>query len=410
MIKEQKISSLIESCGRALKEQGYSDFNIEKHHWIWKKISEYMKEHSIISYSADVGNKYLETLSPDYHISYLRSFRRSIFLLTDYQSCGKIRARITQCVTHELSGEVGKVAKNLITSLKEKRYKATTLEGYKRVLSYFIRHLSSSSIYEPSQISEKEILSFISSTQNCKPEKLIVIRAFCRYLYDQKIIEYDITYVIGKDSRPIQEKLPSVYEAKEVMQIEETIDRLSAVGKRDYAMLLLTTRLGLRASDVAGLQFENLDWEGNVIRLTQFKTKREIELPLLTEVGEAIIDYLKYSRPTFPSQQVFLTASKPYHPVNRWIINGAISRAIKSSKVCIHNRKFGPHAMRHTLASQLLYNGIPLPVISETLGHTDIQTTMGYLRIDFKGLMGCTLDVPTICEEFYQQKGGVFYE
>ena len=80
MIKDQKISSLIENCGRALIEKGYSDVNIEKHYWIWKKISRYMEEHSIVTYSADVGNQYLETLPPDFHISYLRSFRRSVFI------------------------------------------------------------------------------------------------------------------------------------------------------------------------------------------------------------------------------------------------------------------------------------------------------------------------------------------
>lgn len=76
----------------------------------------------------------------------------------------------------------------------------------------------------------------------------------------------------------------------------------------------------------------------------------------------------------------------------------------------IRNRKFGPHAMRHTLASQLLRNGTSLPVISETLGHEKTKTTMNYLRIDFKNLVKCALDVPPINQKFYDQKGGIFYE
>jgi site-specific recombinase XerD len=409
MVKEQKISFLIESCSNALKEEGYSESNIVKHRKCWKKLSEYMEEHSIINYSADVGERFLDTVLKN-HISYKRSFRRSIYLLTDYPSFGMIRARIVQYANHELPGEIGEVAKRFMASLITKRYKQSTLKEYQRILSYFIKNLTFKSVNYPSDIRESEVLSFISSTQNCKKNFLIVMRSFCRYLYEQKIVEHNIGYVIGKDNYPVREKLSSVYEAKEIKQIEDAVDRSTAVGKRDYAMLLLTTRLGLRVSDVAGLQFESLDWENNVIRLSQYKTKQDLELPLLTDVGEAIIDYLKSGRPILPSPNVFLSACAPYRSANSMIVEGAIRRIITSSKVCIRNRKSGPHAMRHSLASQLLYNGTPLPVISETLGHADTQTTMEYLRIDFKNLMSCTLEVPAVSEEFYLQKGRMFYE
>ncbi|WP_417940467.1 tyrosine-type recombinase/integrase [Flagellimonas oceani] len=91
------------------------------------------------------------------------------------------------------------------------------------------------------------------------------------------------------------------------------------------------------------------------------------------------------------------------------VINGAVSRTISASGVDLKGRKFGPHAMRHTLASRLLNNGTSLPVISETLGHSDTQATMNYLRIDMDNLMRCALDVPLVSTNFYEQKGGVFY-
>ena len=135
-----------------------------------------------------------------------------------------------------------------------------------------------------------------------------------------------------------------------------------------------------------------------------------MELPLLANIGDAIINYLQHARPVSPVPNVFLSACAPYRPINRLIINGAISRIIKASKVDIGNRKFGPHAMRHTLASRLLGNGIPLPVISESLGHTNTQTTMKYLRIDINNLQRCALGVPLVGQGFYEQKGGMFYE
>jgi site-specific recombinase XerD len=135
-------------------------------------------------------------------------------------------------------------------------------------------------------------------------------------------------------------------------------------------------------------------------------------LPLLNDVGEAIINYLKYGRPVSAScsSKIFLSARSPYMELTGFCINGIISRMIKTSGVKYNNRKAGPHAMRHSLASRLLGNGVSLPVISEVLGHEKTQTTMDYLRIDLVSLMNCTLDVPDIKQEFYSQKGGVFYE
>jgi integrase len=233
---------------------------------------------------------------------------------------------------------------------------------------------------------------------------------FCRFLYEQKYIDRNVEYVIGRNNFPKREKLPSVYDANEIKRIEETVDQSSAVGKRNYAMLLLATRLGLRCSDIAGLTLENLDWDRDLICLIHFKTKKVIELPLLSDVGKSIINYMKYGRPVSGLRQVFLSAHAPYRPVNRLIINAEVSKTIKASGVDIKGRKFGPHAMRHTLASQLLNNGTSLPVISETLGHSDTQTTMNYLRIDINNLMRCSLEIPLVSTVFYEQKGGVFYE
>ena len=188
-----------------------------------------------------------------------------------------------------------------------------------------------------------------------------------------------------------------------------SVEQSGPVGKRDYAILLLATRLGLRASDICRLEFDHLDWDHNVIAFIQYKTKKSIELPLLTDVGEAIVNYLRYGRPISGHSEIFLSARPPYRPMFRWGINGVISRIMRESGVDISKRKFGPHAMRHSLASRLLANGVSLPVISESLGHESSLSTMEYLRVDLSSLMKCALDVPLVNPAFYEQKGGSFY-
>lgn len=409
MDTEREIKSLIRDCVVFLRQEGYSKPRIKDYIRFWRDgIQGYMKNNSLGNYCSDIGEGFLNgmpTMSP----SHMRAVRRSVHVLDDFLLHGKVRKRIVKHVHHELPGKIGEVALEFLRSQENLRRSRLTIENHRRKLSYFIAHLSLRSVGHISDIGEDDVLSFISSAQNCKDGYLSTIRLFCRFLYEQKYIDTNVEYVIGRNNYSIREKLPSVYNADEIRRIENTVEQSSAVGKRNYAMLLLTTRLGLRSSDIAGLAFENLDWQGNLICLVQQKTKKIVELPLLPDVGEAIINYLKYGRPLSELQQVFLTATAPYGSVNRLVINGAISRIIRTSGVNINGRKFGPHAMRHTLASQLLRNGTSLPVISETLGHSDTQVTMNYLRIDIKSLMQCALDVPLVTMNFYQQKGGVFY-
>lgn len=411
MNKEQKINFLIKACIAYLRNNGYTKRRITDYQSLWNNgIIQYMNYNSISNYNSDIGENFINTSLPDVCASQKRAYRRSVNVLTDYLTFGNIRSRIVPYSHYELSGEIGEIANAHINLLVAKRRSETTLNEHRRILSYFIKHLSLKSISQISEVNEENVLSFLASAQNSKPNYLNTMRLFCRYLYEHKYLPRNIEYVLGRNHFPIREKLPSTYDPEEILQIEKSVDQASPVGKRDYAILLLASRLGLRASDIAGLQFVNLNWDKNIICLTQYKTRQEMDLPLLTEVGEAIINYLKYGRPVSNSKQIFLSASAPYRPINRMIINGAISRIMKSSGINIRNRKTGPHSMRHSLASRLLSNGVGLPIISESLGHTDSKTTMNYLRIDINNLIRCALDVPIVSTEFYHQKGGVFYE
>ena len=174
-------------------------------------------------------------------------------------------------------------------------------------------------------------------------------------------------------------------------------------------MMLLATRLGLRASDIAHLAFHNISWGNSTIRLSQFKTGKMIELPLLTEIGDAIIDYLKYGRKKSESPEIFLYTRAPFTTMTNAAVSSALGSLVDSSKVVTTGRKHGAHAMRHSLVSRFLENKVSIPVISEALGHQSTNTTMSYLRIDTDSLRQCALDVPPASKLFYEQKGGAYY-
>ena len=277
----------------ALRKVGYSEATIRKYKKTCRLFVVYMDINDIQDCNVEAVNLFLKTI-PQEKTQLIHGTNYQLLSFVSYLTNGIIQKPSVRYIIRKLSGEIGDTMTRFLHILEEQRLSPKTIDAYERVFSYFLRHLSLRNVFHVSDIGENDVLTFISSSQNSKQRVLTTMRVFCRYLYEQKLINKNIDYVIGGNRYIVKEKLPSIYTREEVLQIESSVNQSTSVGKRDYAMLLLATRLGLRSSDIAGLQFSNLDWDRNIIRLIQYKTKREIELPLLKDVGEAIINYVKF--------------------------------------------------------------------------------------------------------------------
>ncbi|MEO9004812.1 MAG: site-specific integrase, partial [Ginsengibacter sp.] len=311
-------------------------------------------------------------------------------------------------------GSIGKLMQQYLAYRIALRLKKHTIEEGEQHLYRFLRYLNATKVSSIKAVNQVHILQFI---KDINPNfsalmhlTLQSIRGFFRYAYDQNLLDTDLALIVPKDNFKKQPKLPSTYSINEIERLIASIDRGNANGKRNYAIVLLAARLGLRASDIAYLKFDNLLWEKSMIVLNQFKTGKKIELPILPEVGSAIIDYLKYGRPKSDEPFVFLLSRSPYSPVSNCSITGIVHSYFVKSAINITYRKHGPHALRHSLAGILLEKETILPVISEVLGHESTASTTYYLRIDLKSMRQCALEVPSVSISFYQQKGGYFYE
>jgi len=237
---------------------------------------------------------------------------------------------------------------------------------------------------------------------------LCSLRGLLRHLQQERILDVDLSYLVPKDNYRKEAKLPTTYTEKEIERMLSAVDRGNPKGKRDYAMLLLACRLGLRASDICGLSFSNLLWQENLIVLIQGKTKKRIELPLLADVGNAIIDYLKYGRPVSQLQYIFLHAGHEERKLAEPTLHSIVNLYLRQAGVTnVEKKKHGPHALRHSLAGFLLQKKTPLPVISELLGHDSTESTKTYLRIDMEQLRQCALEVPPVDESYYLRTGVV---
>jgi site-specific recombinase XerD len=412
MKQKETVKELMANCIKYFESHSYSQLRIDRYKSMWRNgIISFLDEKSIQYYDASVGEEFIGSRMTGSIITpSQRDFIRSINVLNEFQEKGKISKRLCHPIERKLTGQIGELMNKFLLHLKILRRNEKSITDHRLYLYRFLIFLESKQVRDTEDIKEEHIIIFLSTLTNNKICVVSTIHFFLKYLFEERILHSNLSFVLQHYKWTNREKLPSVYTSKEVLQIESSIRRENATGKRNYAMMLLATRLGLRASDIAHLTFDNIKWESSTIILSQFKTGREVELPLLADVGEAIIDYLKYGRKRSESQRVFLYTRAPFTEMRNSAVACLIGNLVFISGIDTTGRKHGPHAMRHSLVSRFLENRESFPVISEALGHQSTDTTMSYIRIDVESLRQCALEVPTVPITFYEQKGGVYYE
>ena len=214
-------------------------------------------------------------------------------------------------------------------------------------------------------------------------------------------ISMDISSFVPELSR--HQPIPTVYSIEEINAILESIDRTKRLGKRNYAIIMIAARTGLRSCDIADLKFDNIDRKNKTLSLVQKKTGEYIEMPLLDEVIEAINDYVSNERPVSDLPNIFLCLKNPKVDVLLpHTIYAIVSRTINKSRVDPAGRKRGAHALRSSLASHLLEEGNSYSVIQKVLGHSSPEAAKHYVKVELTRLRECALSVPgfpTIIEE-----------
>jgi len=186
--------------------------------------------------------------------------------------------------------------------------------------------------------------------------------------------------------------IPRAIPAEQVRQLLASIDRRTAMGCRDYAILLLLARLGLRSGEVASLELDNIDWNAGQLSV-RGKSGQRSELPLPAEVGAAIAVYLRRGRPQSTSRRVFLRAKAPIRGFQGASGVGSIVRH-RLQRAGLNAPTHGAHQFRHGLATQMLRQGASLDEIGEVLGHHNPQTTTIYTKVDLDALRALAMPWP----------------
>jgi len=369
---------------------------------VCRQLLNYANSEGISSFSIDFG---LEFLEKHYSMSkkvseanWCSVYSRCINDLSDYQRIGKIAfCNSNKQRIYVFPDGFKNSADSYLDYRKKIEIADKSIQVSKLYLERFFTFLLDENILEPNQISLKAVYKFLEALSAFEKSTINhtmrTVRYYLKYCFENGFSNTELFSKLPNVHYNRQSRLPSAFSSDEVNTLLDSVDQGNPCGKRDYAIILLISRLGLRSSDVANLKFSNIDWENDVIRLIQKKTGNPIELPLLPDVGEAIINYLKNARPKTDSEHIFVRQKPPFTEFKPSCVGALVRRHLQRSGIKLEGRKKGSHTLRHSLASRLLEHKIPLPIISDILGHTNTETTMTYLRIDIQELKKCALEV-----------------
>ena len=402
---------LVSLCDEELRHREYAGNYYDRLSSHWNQLRSWLSQHNITEFSEEVGNRYLEDIYGTHLLQAKSSVKiregfRAIRMLISYQKCGEFEFRCPR-VEYTFNGDIGKLAFAYLDYCRHELCNAEkTLENKRLYLHDFSKYMDDAGMTFTDLSTEvvEEFFKYkdysLASRHNCAN----MIRHFLQHVFDEGYSEKDCSVYILKDNYKKDSKLPTTYEEQEIRNMIDSVERASAIGKRDYLVLLLATEYGWRSKDITQFCFSQIDWDNNIIRFNQHKTDVPVEFPLLSSVGNAIIDYLKYGRPKTDAQEIIVShlGSNRGKVLSSPTIHSIVTKYLRRAGIKNWSKKkHGPHAMRHSLATNLLKKNVALPIISTVMGHQRTETTSVYISVDYDKLKACALPMPSLRSSLY---------
>jgi len=400
-----KLSDLCHQLEQTLLGYGYSNDSLWRYKGIFSELRDFAGEEN---YSQKICSDFLTEklqitggfVEKGKHSKNQMLYLRTIRTLADYYNFGTIfrRKEINELILWREAFR--RSMENYVNySIVVKRLSQRHIHKTEVLTKDLILYLDTVGVHCFENIKAEHVSGFVASLVGYAPAtvagKISILRMLFQYLYLNECISFPLAEGLPKVFNFARTTLPAVWSSEEIEKILKAVDRGNPCGKRDYAMILLIARLGLRIGNVRDLKLSDINWNTNQIQIIQNKTNEPLTLPLMEDVGWAIIDYLKNGRPVTNCSNVFVRHQAPFMPFSsNNNLHGMIAKIISKAGIAPEKRaRVGMHSLRHSLASELMKNNVEINVISDILGHCDPETTRHYLRVDLPALRQCALSV-----------------
>ena len=390
------IDELAAQATLMLTERGYKPGTIQHYKTSWNKAKRWCSERGIERFGAAQEHQLIKDLGlngKDLSPSN-RNVLRHIRTLLSVADGGRLPVP-ARPMSGVVPARFRQVFDAYVSHLEQRPLEHATRLGQISIVRKFLTGLRIGAF---SNLTVDDVTAHIEAcswmTAQTRAGILYRVRAFTRWAAGQKFCSPVVAAAMPIIPGHKHASLPSAYVVSEVAAM------VAATGeecpRRDRAMLLLASVLGLRAGDIRALRLENIDWRARQVKFTQPKTGHPVRLPLPDEVGLALADYLRNEKPESGDNHVFLHHRAPHESFDgtsnsfHYVATGAFERA----SVNTSGKHHGMHSLRHSAATTLLSGGTPYPVISGILGHSNANTTRKYMTIDIEQLRSLSLEVP----------------
>ncbi len=277
---------------------------------------------------------------------------------------------------------------------EERGLRPPTLHRYRHYLKYFENHLQRIGCTDLSELTPTLINMFIiEGAKRLAPGGVSgcssVLRMFLRYLHREELIATNLSRAVPRGRTYRQSSIPRSISRDDVQRAIDAVDRRDALGKRDYAIMMLLTSYGMRAREIAAMQLDDIDWQRAQLHVTARKGGHSTIYPLSTSVGEAIIDYLRFGRPDVEHRDLFITTKTPYSAISHWCASQRAGRYIRAAGIDVHRP--GSHTFRHSCVQRMVDADVPFKVIGDYVGHRVPDSTQVYAKVAIHKLRELTL-------------------
>lgn len=398
------LPDLISELEQELLRLGYTKGSMTFYRRRWNQLMAYAEDRSECYYTEQLGMDFLKEFFGVTQEDFSRTLPqaetqeiRVIRMVGDFQLHHAVLRRYLKHKEILTTPFFVDIRSRFQSSCEKKGYSQITTEHYVKQSSYLMDYLAAQGMNDFTAVTLDTVNAYIRTlagfSYKTVEQHICSLRAFFRFLYQEGIMPDDLAAKMPMVKARKQTAIPSVWTHEELKQLVGAIDRGSPKGRRDYAIILIACRLGLRCTDIKNLCFENFNWTEKKICFTQSKTGQPMELPLVPDVGWAVIDYLKYGRPKVDSSRIFVRHMAPFLPFAEGDhLDQLIRTYMVKAHIPMRGKHRGMHSLRHTMASVLLEKDTPLPVISDIIGHLDTNSTAVYLKVDMERLAECPLD------------------
>lgn len=390
-------STIFQLKGR-LVEMNYSKSTIDRLDSVWRNFSQYWDDHSQLEFCIQTMQEFIsfrygcELGDRDK----AHNVRRAMNMLWDFAWHHQVFKQ-SSLNSRKFSTEYRDAFEGFLLHLIQCGYSEGSVRTFRSRLFQLEDYLFNNKISNLDNLTSECLNEYTKTLGSFSPKtvvrKLRLLQHLLQFAYENGFIAGPLSPIIPKLRIPRNLQLPTVFTKEEVNALLAAVDRSNPLGKRDYAILMLAAGLGLRVSDIIGMTFDEIDWSKKLLSIVQQKTGKLVELPLTDGIGWAIIDYLQNGRPESECDHVFVKHCAPYDVLTPSMYRTVQKYLQKAGIKGPVGKPTGMHAFRHSLASAMLEQRIPLPVISGTLGHTDMHSTETYLSIDLHQLRSCALEV-----------------